>query len=166
MASLSLGLSPAISVSIALDPTQAPQPQSVQELLGENCRLKMMLDLMAMEVTKAKANNNASNAHCTIMTWAVTIAKDNLDHQKCTTYWVVKTSAHYVAHPAIKVEWNASQLNKAWHAKEAAEIEAQKATEEALHKAHIQLEIQTRMFSSEFWHFPFLSNISLAFFQL
>jgi hypothetical protein len=63
---------------------------------------------------------------------------------------VVKTSAHYVAHPAIKAEWNASQLNKAWHAKEAAEMEAQKATEEALHKAHIQLEIQTRMFSSEF----------------
>jgi hypothetical protein len=66
MASLSLSLSPAISVSIALDPTQAPQPQSVQELLGENCQLKMMLDLMAMEVAKAKANNNASNAHCTI----------------------------------------------------------------------------------------------------
>jgi len=68
MASLSLGSSPAISVFITLNPTQAPQPQSVQELLGENCRLKMTLDLMAMEVAKAKANNNASNAHCTIMT--------------------------------------------------------------------------------------------------
>jgi len=36
MASLSLGSSPAISISITLDPTQVPQPQSVQELLGEN----------------------------------------------------------------------------------------------------------------------------------
>jgi hypothetical protein len=68
MASLSLSSSPAISVSITLNPIQAPQPQSVQELLGENHRLKMMLNLMAMEVTKVKANNNASNAHCTIMT--------------------------------------------------------------------------------------------------
>ena len=68
MASLSLSSSPAISVSIALNPTQAPQLQSVQELLSENHQLKMMLDLMAMEVAKAKANNNASNAHCTIMT--------------------------------------------------------------------------------------------------
>jgi hypothetical protein len=57
-----------LSVSIALNPTQAPQLQSVQELLSENHQLKMMLDLMAMEVAKAKANNNASNAHCTIMT--------------------------------------------------------------------------------------------------
>ncbi len=29
-------------------------------------------------------------------------------------------------------------------------MEAQKATEEALYEAHIQLEIQTRTFSSEF----------------
>ena len=105
---------------------------------------------MAIEVAKAKANNDASNAHCTIMTQAATIAKDDLDHQKCTTCQPVKTSAHYVAHPAIEAEWNASQLDKAWCAKEAAEMEAQKATEEALCEAHIQLEIQTRTFSSEF----------------
>jgi len=73
-----------------------------------------------------------------------------LDHQKCTTHQAVKTSARYVAHPAIEAEWNASQLNKAWRAKEAAEMKAQKATEEALCKARIQLEIQTRVFSSEF----------------
>ena len=53
-------------------------------------------------------------------------------------------------HPAIEAEWNASQLDKAWCAKEAAETEAQKATEEVLREARIQLEIQTRMFSSEF----------------
>jgi hypothetical protein len=80
----------------------------------------------------------------------VTTAKDDLDCQKRTTCQVVKTSAHYVAHPAIEEEWNASQLEKAQRAKEATETEAQKATEEALHEAHIQLEIQTRTFSSEF----------------
>jgi len=110
----------------------------------------MMLDLMVMEVTKVKANNDASNAHCTIMTQAATIAKDDLDHQKHMTHQAVKTSARYVAHPVIEKEWNASQLKKVRCAKEAAETEAQKATEEALHEAHIQLEIQTRMFSSEF----------------
>jgi hypothetical protein len=41
----------------------------------------MMLNLMAMEVAKAKANNDACNAHYTIMTRAATTAKDNLDHQ-------------------------------------------------------------------------------------
>jgi len=61
---------------------------------------------------------------------------------------VVKTSAHYVAHPAIKDEWNASQQEKARCAKETAETEAQKATDEALREAHIQMEIQTRTFSS------------------
>jgi hypothetical protein len=64
----------------------------------------MMLNLMAMEVVKVKANNDASNAHCTIMTQAATTAKDNLDHQKCTTHQAVKTSARYVAHPAIEAE--------------------------------------------------------------
>ena len=88
---------------------------------------------MAMEVAKAKANNDACNAHCTIMTQAATTAKDNLDHQKCMTCWAVKTSAHYVAHPAIEVEWNASQLKKAWCVKEATETEAQKATDVATH---------------------------------
>src|SRR5216683_2352962 len=107
----------------------------------------MTLDLMVMEVAKAKANNDASNAHCTIMTQAATTAKDNLDRQKRTTCQAVKTSVCYVAHPAIEKEWNASQLKKVRHAKEAAETEAQKATEEALRKAHIQLEIQTRTFS-------------------
>jgi hypothetical protein len=70
MPSLSLGSesSPALSISITLDPTQVPQPQSIQELLGENHRLKMMVNLMAMEVAKAKANNTTSNAHCTIIT--------------------------------------------------------------------------------------------------
>ena len=68
MASLSLGSSPMLSISIALDPSQAPQPQSIEELLSENCRLRMTLDLVEKENTKLKANNNASNAHYTIMT--------------------------------------------------------------------------------------------------
>jgi hypothetical protein len=42
------------------------------------------------------------------------------------------------------------QLEKAQRAKEATEMEAKKATEEALHVAQIQLEIQTRTFSSAF----------------
>jgi hypothetical protein len=68
MPSLSLSSSAALSLSVTLNPTQAPQPQSIQELLGENCHLKMMVNLMAMEVAKANVNNAASNAHCTIMT--------------------------------------------------------------------------------------------------
>ena len=105
---------------------------------------------MAMEVAKVKVNNAASNAHCTIITQVATTAKADLDRQKCTTHRAVKTSAHYVAHPAIEDEWNASQLEKVQRAKEATEMEAKKATEEALRAAQIQLEIQTRTFSSAF----------------
>jgi hypothetical protein len=108
MASLSLGSSPMLSISIALNPSQAPQPQSVEELLSENHWLRMTLDLVEKENTKLKANNNASNAHCTIITQAALVAKANLDHQKCKTCRAVKTSAHYVAHPAIEDEWNTS----------------------------------------------------------
>ena len=148
--SLSLNSSPALSVSLALDPIESPQPQSVQELLGENRRLRLTVELMKREAEKEKANNAAINAHCTIMTRAATTAKADLDRQKRVTRRPVKTSARYVAHPAIEDEWNASQLAKAQRAKETAEMEAQKATEEALREARIQLEIQTRTFSSEF----------------
>jgi len=64
-----------------------------------------------------------------------------LDCQKRTTHRAVKTSTCYVAHPTIEDEWNTSQLEKAQRAKEATEMEAKKATEEALHVARIQLEI-------------------------
>ncbi len=37
MTSLSLNSLPTLSVSLALNPIQSPQPQSIQELLGENC---------------------------------------------------------------------------------------------------------------------------------
>jgi hypothetical protein len=66
--SLSVHSSPAVSISIALNPAQAPQPQSIQKLLSENHQLKMTLDLVEKENTKLKANNDASNAYCTIMT--------------------------------------------------------------------------------------------------
>ena len=77
-----------------------------------------------------------------------TTARADLDRQKRKTCRPVKTGAHYVAHPAIEDEWNAAQKEKVQHAKETAEMEAQKATEEALHEARIQMEIQMRTFSS------------------
>jgi len=95
-----------------------------------------------------KANNDASNAQCTIMMRVATTARADLDCQKCKTHRPVKTSAHYVVHPAIEEEWNTTQQVKAQCAKEVAETEAQKATDEALREVHIQMEIQTRMFSS------------------
>ena len=101
------------------------------------------------EVEKSKANNDASNAHCTIMTRVATTARADLDCQKRKTCRLVKTSACYVVHPAIEDEWNASQQEKARRAKEATETEAQKATDDALREARIQVEIRTRTFSSE-----------------
>jgi hypothetical protein len=90
------------------------------------------------------------------MTRMATTARADLDRQKRKTRRPVKTGARYVAHPAIEDEWNAAQKEKAQRAKETAEMEAQKATEEALCEARIQMEIQTRTFSSacfSFFHF-------------
>jgi hypothetical protein len=158
MANVSLGpgLSPTLLISLSLDPSLASQPPSVQELLGENRQLRMELDLAKEVITMLKANNDASNAHCTIMTRVATTARADLDRQKRKTRRPVKTGARYVAHPAIEDEWNAAQKEKAQRAKETAEMEAQKATEEALREARIQMEIQTRTFSSacfSFFHF-------------
>jgi hypothetical protein len=55
---------------------------------------------------------------------------------------------HYVAHPAIEDEWNASQQDKAQCAKETTEVEAQRAIDEALRETRIQEEIRMRSFSS------------------
>ena len=148
MVNLGLGSPPTVLISVTLDPVLTSQPPSIQELLRENCQLRMKLDMATEEIAMLKANNDASNAHCTIMTRVATTARADLDCQKCKTHRPVKTSARYVAHPAIEDEWNAAQQEKAQHAKEAAEMEAQKATEEALHKVPIQMEIQTRTFSS------------------
>jgi hypothetical protein len=147
-ANLSFGSSPTLLISVTLDPTLASQPPSVQELLGENRQLRMRLDSAKEEIAMLKANNDASNAHCTIMTRVATTARADLDRQKRKTRRPVKTSARYVAHPAIEEEWNATQQVKAQRAKEVAETEAQKATDEALREARIQMEIQMRTFSS------------------
>jgi hypothetical protein len=97
----------------------------------------MTVDLVEKENSMLKANNTVSNAHCTIMRRAATTANTDLDRQKRTTRRPVKTSACYVAHPAIEDEWNASQQDKAQHAKETAEVEAQRAIDEALRETCI-----------------------------
>jgi hypothetical protein len=147
----SLRSSPAVSLSTALDPTRAQAPLSshcIPELLSEINRLKMTVDLIEKENSMLKANNTASNAHCTIMRRAATTANADLDRQKHTTRRPVKSSARYIAHPAIEDEWNASQQDKARRAKKTAEVEAQRAIDEALREARIQEEIRTRSFSS------------------
>ena len=88
MANVSLGLGslPTLLISLSLDPSLASQPPSIQELLGENHQLRMELDLAKKVITMLKANNDTSNAHCTIMTHVVTAARADLDHQKRKTY--------------------------------------------------------------------------------
>jgi DDE superfamily endonuclease len=105
--------SPAVSVSVALDHSRAPIPSSIEKKDFEINRLQMTVNLMEKEfastvnqmeekLTQAKAQIDASNAHCTIMMQAATEAKAELEQQKCKTHRVVKTSAHYVTHPMIR----------------------------------------------------------------
>ena len=59
--------SPTVSVSVALDRSQAPIPSSVEEMGSKINRLRMTVNLMEKKLLRAKAEAAASNAHCTIM---------------------------------------------------------------------------------------------------
>ena len=136
----------ALSISVALDPVQAPQPCSVEELTGDNNRLQMTNSLLEKELTQTKAMLVASNTHCTIIKNAEEGARAELLSKKNKTCCTVKTSARYIAHNTTK-EIHASQAwEKAKCEKEATEKEAQKVEEKAAHEARIQEEINTRIF--------------------
>ena len=138
--------SAALSISIALDPEQAPQPRSVEELAGDNNRLRMTNSLLEKELVQARAMLVASNAHCTIMRRAEEGVRAELLSKKNKTRRTVKTSARYVAHTTMK-EIHASQAQeKAKREKEVAEKEVQKAEEEAAREVRIREEINTRIF--------------------
>jgi hypothetical protein len=146
--------SPALSVSVALDRSRAPIPSSVEEKDSEINRLRLTLDLMAEELTKSKAETelmravaDASNAHCTIMTRAMSDSKAEIEQLKRKTRQSIKSGARYVSHPDIQAKWATEQEEKAQRGREAAEKEALKKAEEAAHNAQIQIDIQTKVFT-------------------
>lgn len=139
--------SPAVSVSVALDRSQAPIPSSVEEMGSEINRLRMTVNLMEKELLQAKAEAAASNAHCTIMARAATDAKAELEQQKRKTRRSVKTSARYVTHPTIRARWAADQEERAQRAREAAQKEAQRSVDDAARNAQIHDDIQTKIFT-------------------
>jgi hypothetical protein len=103
----------------------------------ENCLIKK-------EMSKSKAMINATNAHCTIMTRAASASKAELETQKRKTRRSVKTNACLISHPMLIKKHKVDLEAKALWAREAAKVEAEKATEEALHEVRIQEEIRTR----------------------
>jgi len=139
----------AVSISIALDPSGAPIPESYDEIKTELCRLQMENGLMKKVIAKANSETKASNAHCTIMTHAASASKTELENQKRKTHRSVKTNAHLISHPMLIEKHKADLELKALRASEAAKVEAQKATKEALREVRIQEEIRTRIFTGE-----------------
>lgn len=71
------------------------------------------------------------------MTRAASASKAKLENQKHKTRQSVKTSACLIAHPMLIEKYKADIQAKALRAREAAEVEAQKAAEEALCEACI-----------------------------
>src|SRR5712675_1883247 len=65
----------------------------------------------------------------------------------CVVPVLVKTSAHYITHPALRTQWETEKQEKAHSQREKTEKEAQKATEDAAREARIRSEITTRTFS-------------------
>jgi hypothetical protein len=146
--------SPAVSVSVALDQSRTLMPSSVEEMGSEIVRLRMTLNLMEKELLQAgnellqaKAEANASNAHCTIMTRAASEARAQVEQHKRKTRRAVKNSARYVTHDTIHAQWVAEQEEKAKEASEAARKAAQKAANEAARNLQIQEDIRTKVFS-------------------
>jgi outer membrane receptor for Fe3+-dicitrate len=112
-----------------------------------NSLMSKVLAEKDQELSHAKALLEASNAHCTIMKCMELDARTELLNKKNKSHHTVKMSARYVAHDMMR-ELHASQtLERAKHAKEAAEKEAWKAEEGAACNAQIQEEIKTRIFT-------------------
>jgi len=105
--------------------------------------------LMKKVIAKANSKMKVSNAHCTIIMHMASASKTKLENQKRKTRQSVKTNAHLISHPMLVEKHKANLELKALQASEAAKVEAQKATKEALHEVHIQEEIRTRIFTGE-----------------
>jgi hypothetical protein len=89
-----------------------------------NSLMNKVLAEKDQELTYTKALLEASNAYCIIMKCTESDARTELLNKKNKSHHTVKTSAHYVAHDMMR-ELHASQtLERAKHAKEAAEKEA------------------------------------------
>lgn len=112
-----------------------------------NALLQKEVVLSNERAEAVNARADASEAHCTILKRALSIAKAESFNKKNKTRRAVKTSARYVAHDTMK-ELHASQAQeKAMHAREAAEKEARKAEEEAARQVRIREETTTKIFT-------------------
>jgi multidrug efflux pump subunit AcrA (membrane-fusion protein) len=109
----------------------------------------MTHSLLEKEIAKAKAKTKANNAYCASMMRAISASKAELEIEKRKTRRSVKTNARLITHPMPIEKHKADLQVKALRARDAAEVEAQKATEEALREARIQEEIRTRTFTGE-----------------
>jgi hypothetical protein len=109
----------------------------VEEKDLEINQLWMTCSFLEQALLDANATIAASNAHCTIMKHVESDAQAELQNKKNKGCRTVKTTVRYVAHDIMR-ELHASQAQeKARHASEAAEKEAQKAEEKAASEAWI-----------------------------
>jgi hypothetical protein len=136
-----------LSVSIALHYSRAPIPSSSEEKDSEINRLRMKVELIERELVLARASNNASDAHCTIMQRAASDARTEIEQHKRKTRQSVKTGARYVTHPSIRAQWATEQEEKAQREREAAQKGAQKMADDVARNAQIQEDIQMKVFT-------------------
>jgi hypothetical protein len=145
--------SPAASISIAFDGTQAPRPRSEEELYTEVRRLELTRELLQRELDKSKANLDAMETYRRIlMKQVASYATSQMDLQtpRRRSRRPVKTSARYFVYPRDFEEeehFAADQQEKECFAKEAAEKAARKVAEDVAHEAQLREVIRTRVFS-------------------
>jgi len=122
-----------VPVSVALNRSCMPISLAEKESLIHHQDLK--INLLEKALLQARTELGASNAHCTLMTQAASEAMTSLENQKRKTHRSVKTSTCYITHPALCTQWETKKQEKAHSQREKTEKEAQKATEDAAHKA-------------------------------
>jgi hypothetical protein len=126
--------SPAVPISVALDPFRAPLP-SVEEMNSQINRLRMTVDLMQKELIRVTAQFAASKARCAMMRTTAE-ANAELDQEKPKSRQAIKTDSRYVTLATTRAQWAAEQGDE----------QAQKRADDAALYA-IRKEMRERVFS-------------------
>lgn len=140
--------SPAVPVSVALDPSRPFPLSSIQEMGSEVNRLRMTVDLMQKELIQVTTQFITTKARYTVMR-ARAEAKAEYDREMLKSRLAMKrlkTNARCVAYAAIRAQQAAEQEEQAQKEREAAQKEAQKKADDAALYARDQWEMRNRSF--------------------
>ena len=118
-----------------------------EEMKMELHKLILENKLLSQELAQTKAQLQASDAHCTIMSRAASEAQAEAQIHRKKTRRSVKTQARFVTKPDLEEAFEKEMAEKVAAEKEAAEKEAEKAAQEVIRLSRIQEDTASRQFT-------------------